>query len=69
MKEAGKLINEARAQGIYVTVDMYPYEYASVGSIAGWFNIPNDLEPLAGLRKKTRDRDLSNDKRETLKAQ
>jgi N-acyl-D-aspartate/D-glutamate deacylase len=69
MKEAGRLINEARAQGIYVTVDMYPYEYASVGSIAGWFNIPDDLEPLTELGKKMGDSDLDDKERKTLRAQ
>jgi N-acyl-D-aspartate/D-glutamate deacylase len=69
MKEAGRLINEARSQGIYITADMYPYEYAGVGSIAGWFNIPDDLEPLTELEKKMRDRDLDDKERETLRAQ
>ncbi len=69
MKEAGRLINEARSQGIYMTVDMYPYKYAGAGSISGWFNIPNDMEPLAELRKKMRDRDLPDMEREKLREQ
>lgn len=43
MKEAGKLINQARNQGIYITADMYPYKYASVGPIFQCFNIPKEL--------------------------
>ena len=69
MREAGRLINEARSQGIYATVDMYPYKYAGVGSISGWFNIPNDMQPLADLREKMRDRDLEDAERERLREQ
>ena len=69
MKEAGRLINEARDQGIFMTVDMYPYEYAGVGSISGWFNIPDDMEPLAELRKKSRNRELSDEESEKLRGQ
>ena len=69
MKEAGRLINEARSQGIYVTVDMYPWEFAGAGSISGWFNIPNDMEPLAELRKKMRDGDLDDAESEKMREQ
>ena len=77
MKEAVKLINDARTRGVYVVADMYPYHYASGGRIlpiarnAGWapFHLPNDMEPFAELRKKMRDRNLPDLEREKLKEQ
>ncbi len=77
MKEAVKLINEARARGIYVVADMYPYHYASGGRIlpidrnAGWapFHLPDDMEPFAELRKKINDRNLSDSERKKLREQ
>jgi N-acyl-D-amino-acid deacylase len=77
MKEAVKLINDARARGIYVVADMYPYHYASGGRIlpvatnAGWapFHLPNDMEPFAELRKKMRDRNLPDTEKKKLKEQ
>jgi len=77
MEEVVKLINEARARGIYVVADMYPYHYASGGPIlpiarnAGWapFHLPNDMEPFAELRKKMRDRNLTDAQRKKLKKQ
>jgi N-acyl-D-amino-acid deacylase len=67
MGEVVELINEARSRGINIVADMYPYHFASGGRIlpmvrnAGWapFHLPSDLEPLAELRKKMRNRDLS----------
>ena len=77
MKEAVKVINDARTRGIYVVADMYPYHYASGGRIlpiarnAGWapFHLPDDMEPFAELRKKMRDRDLLDSEREKLREQ
>ena len=77
MKEAVKVINEARTRGIYVVADMYPYHYASGGRIlpiasnSGWapFHLPDDMEPFAELRKKMRDRDLPDSEREKLREQ
>ncbi len=54
MKEAARLINEARSQGIYMTADMYPYDKAAVGPIWRNFNIPNDVEPLSYLDRRLR---------------
>jgi N-acyl-D-amino-acid deacylase len=75
MKETVKLINDARARGVYVVADMYPYHYASGGRIlpiarnAGWapFHLPKDMEPFAELRKKMRDRNLPDSEREKLR--
>jgi len=77
MKEAVKVINDARTRGIYVVADMYPYHYASGGRIlpiasnSGWapFHLPNDMEPFAELRKKIRDRNLPDTEREKLREQ
>ena len=77
MKEAVKLINDARNRGIHIVADMYPYHYASGGRIlpitrnAGWapFHLPNDMEPFAELRKKMRDRNLPASEREKLREQ
>jgi N-acyl-D-aspartate/D-glutamate deacylase len=77
MKETVKLINDARARGVYVVADMYPYHYASGGRIlpiernAGWapFHLPKDMEPFAELRKKMRDRKLPDPEREKLREQ
>jgi N-acyl-D-amino-acid deacylase len=67
MEEVVDLINEARARGLNIVADMYPYHFASGGRIlpmvrnAGWapFHLPSDLEPFAEFRKKMRNRDLS----------
>lgn len=70
MKEAVKEINDARARGIYITADQYPYvQSAPIGSISSILNIPNDMEPLAEIRKKMRDRNLSDSEREKLREQ
>ena len=74
MEEAVQLINDARARGVEVGADMYPYHFASGGPIlpmtrnAGWapFHLPEDMEPFAGLRQKLRDESLSNSERQTL---
>jgi N-acyl-D-amino-acid deacylase len=67
MEEVVDLINEARTRGLNIVADMYPYHFASGGRIlpmvrnAGWapFHLPEDMEPFAELRKKMRNRDLS----------
>ncbi len=77
-KETVDLINEARERGIYVTADMYPYDRAGGGRLisvtrnAGlWvpFRVPDDMEPFAEMRKKMRDKTLSDVDREKLKEQ
>ena len=69
MKEAVKVINDARARGLSITADMYSYAEAGGGSLSSVFNIPGDMEPLAGLRKKMRDRDLPDEDREKFSQQ
>ena len=75
MKEAVELINDARARGIYVVADIYPYHHASMDPIipiernAGWspFHLPDDLEPFAELREKLKDENLTDTQRDELK--
>lgn len=55
MKETVRLINEARARGIYVTADMYPYDKAATAPILTIFNIPKDMKHLIDLEKKIMD--------------
>lgn len=77
MKDAVKLINDARARGINYMADMYPYDQAggtrliSIERNAGWacFRLPSKMEPFAELRKKMRDRDLEETEREALRKQ
>jgi N-acyl-D-amino-acid deacylase len=77
MEEVVDLINEARARGLNIVADMYPYHFASGGRIlpmvrnAGWapFHLPSDLEPFAELRKKIRNRDLPDSEMKKLREQ
>lgn len=69
MKDVVKMVNDARAEGIYIVADMYPYDKASTGPISGYINVPEDMEPLAELRKKMRDRNLPDEEREKLREQ
>ncbi|MFQ6109586.1 MAG: amidohydrolase family protein [Candidatus Aminicenantales bacterium] len=77
MEEVVKLINGARARGVHIVADMYPYHYASGGTIlpiernAGWapFLLPEDMEPFARLRKRLMDPSLSDSERERIKRQ
>ena len=77
LKDAVKLINDARTKGIIIVADMYPYHFASGGPIlpitrnAGWapFHLPADLEPFAELREKMRDRNLQGSEMKKLREQ
>ncbi len=56
MKQAIKLVQEARARGIYVSADQYPYtKSAPFGPVWEIPVIPDKLEPLAGIHKKGRE--------------
>ncbi len=66
MKEVVRVFNDARARGIYITADMYPYHTTSPSPLRGAIRVPDDMEPLAELRKKMRDRDLPDEEREKL---
>ena len=75
MEEAVGLINNARARGVEVGADMYPYHFASGGPIipiarnAGWapFHLPDDMEPFAGLRRELENESLPDSERQALR--
>ena len=77
LEESVRLVNEARAKGLYIVADMYPYDKASVEPIisiennSGWavFRLPNDLEPFAELRNKMGVENLSDTDKEMLRQQ
>jgi N-acyl-D-aspartate/D-glutamate deacylase len=66
IKEAVDVINQARARGIPITADMYPYEKAATGYLWEVFLIPKDMEPLAGLQKKMEGTSLPAEERQKL---
>ena len=70
LKEATGVINEARARGVYITVDMYPYNKTTVGTlISKAIRVPKDMQPLAELSNKMRNRNLTDTEREELREQ
>jgi len=69
MKEVVRVFNDARARGIYITADMYPYEFAAPSTLISQLRVPDDMEPLAEIRAKSRDRDLPDEEREKWREQ
>ncbi|MCZ6695831.1 MAG: D-aminoacylase [Acidobacteria bacterium] len=77
MKDVVEVINDARARGVDIVADMYPYHFAGGGPIipiatnSGWspFHLPNDLEPFAELREKMSDRNLQDEQKKKLREQ
>jgi len=75
MKEAVEVINAARARGVPVTADLYPYDKAATGPLisiarnSGWsiFRLPDDLEPFARLRKEMAAEGLSGEEKTKLR--
>lgn len=75
MKEAVEVINAARARGVAVTADLYPYDKAATGPLisiarnSGWsiFRLPEDLEPFARLRKELSAEGLSEEAKKKLR--
>ncbi len=75
MAEVVDVINDARARGIRIVADMYPYHFASGGPIlpiarnAGWapFHLPNDMEPFAELRARLSEGNLSDEEEKALR--
>ena len=60
MKDAVKVIEDARARGVEIVADQYPYTQSSpIGLIQSFLSIPGDMEPFAELRRERRNRDLS----------
>ncbi len=52
LPEAVRLIAEARTRGIEVNADIYPYDKSATTTLEEIFNVPRDMEPLAGIAKK-----------------
>ncbi|HZX09915.1 MAG TPA: amidohydrolase family protein, partial [Acidobacteriota bacterium] len=70
MKDAVKEIKDARARGVKITADQYPYnQSAPIGPITSFVRVPRDMEPIAGIRKKMRDRNLDETERKKLETQ
>ena len=75
MKEAVAVVNEARARGISITADLYPYDMAATGPLisiarnSGWsiFRLPDELEPFAGIRKRLVAPGLSDEEKTRLR--
>jgi len=56
MKQVVEEVNRARARGVYITADQYPYvQSAPFGPIHTFLEIPADMKPLSDLRQKLRD--------------
>ena len=55
LPEAVRLIAEARARGVEVTADIYPYNKSATTTLEEIFNVPRDMEPLAEIARKLDD--------------
>ncbi len=56
MKDVVMDINNARARGVNITADQYPYvQSAPYGPIYSFMRLPENLEPLSEIREKLRD--------------
>lgn len=65
LEDAIELIEEARARGVRITADQYPFDQsAPIGFITELIDVPRDWEPFASLRSRLRDRDLSPEERQ-----
>jgi len=70
MKDAVQEVNEARARGVNITADQYPYvQSAPFGPIYTFLEIPPDMKPLADLRGQLNRIYLGGDVGEKLVAQ
>jgi len=70
MKNTVQLINEARARGVMVTADQYPFvQGAPIDFITELLDLPEDMEPFAKLREKIWNREISDDEREQTRQQ
>jgi len=58
MEEAVKAINKARAEGVYITADMYPYDKAATTPLLAIFNSPKDWEDFKGFKEKIQDESI-----------
>jgi N-acyl-D-amino-acid deacylase len=66
MKPALKLMKEARARGVEMTADMYPYDKSATTPLQIIFLVPPDMAPFPEMEKKMADPDLPAAKRAEL---
>ena len=60
MKDVVKMVNSARARGISVYADKYPWlQGAPIDYITGLIDIPNDMGALSELKQATRNREMT----------
>lgn len=56
------MVNDARARGVRITADQYPFlQGAPIGFITDLIDIPDDLETLSELRRRMRRSEFSNE--------
>jgi len=75
MMDAVRLINDARAQGIYCVADMYPYDQAGgcplidIDGNGGWscFRLPSDMKPFKGIRENLNYKNVSEEEKAELR--
>ncbi|MBN1222406.1 MAG: D-aminoacylase [Candidatus Aminicenantes bacterium] len=69
MREVVKEVNQARAKGVNITADQYPYvQSAPFGPIFSFLEIPEDMKPLSDLKKKLRNMYFGGNEGEDLKS-
>lgn len=62
MRRVVDMVNEARARGVRITADQYPFlQGAPIDFITGLIDIPDDLAPLSDLRRRMRRSEFAND--------
>jgi N-acyl-D-amino-acid deacylase len=61
-----RLVEQARAQGLEAAADIYPYNKSATTTLEEIFNVPRDMEPLAGLSRKMAGPMLTATERESL---
>jgi N-acyl-D-aspartate/D-glutamate deacylase len=67
MDAAIEVFREARAGGVAITADQYPYiQSAPIGLLYTFVEIPNGMAPFAGLRRQLRNRELAAADRRSL---
>ena len=70
LEDAIELIEEARARGVRITADQYPFDQsAPIGFITELIDVPRGWEPFASLRSRMRDLDASPDERQDARNQ
>jgi len=70
MKDAVRTVNDARARGVNITADQYPYvQSAPFGPIFTFLEIPQDMKPLSDIRGKLSRISLGGEAGEKLTSQ